>query len=172
MEKGGSILAKRRKKKRSIGAQLKYEVYGILIITISMIALAGEAAVGRALSRLFGVILGKFYFVLAIVGIIVGLAVMIKRAWPKGWSSRKTGLVLAVLALTLSSSISHINARYMGLDETGITGKLIFQTLDLELRTQLFSSEPQTEQSIRSLSISGGYVGAVQYSLLFMLFGY
>lgn len=165
-------MAKRRKKKRSIGAQLKYEVYGILIITISMIALAGEAAVGRALSRLFGVILGKFYFVLAIVGIIVGLAVMIKRAWPKGWSSRKTGLVLAVLALTLSSSISHINARYMGLDETGITGKLIFQTLDLELRTQLFSSEPQTEQSIRSLSISGGYVGAVQYSLLFMLFGY
>jgi len=165
-------LAKKRRKKRSLGAQLKYEVYGILIITISMIALAGEAAVGRALSRLFGIILGKFYFVLAIVGIIIGLTVMIKRAWPKGWTSRKTGIVLAVLALTLSSSISHINARYMGLDEAGITGKMIFKTLDQELRTQLFASEQQSDQSIRSLSISGGYVGAIQYSLLFMLFGY
>jgi len=165
-------LAKKRKKKRSIGSQLKYEVYGILIITISMIALAGEAAVGRALSRLFGIILGKFYFVLAIVGIIVGLAVMVKRAWPKGWTSRKTGIVLAVLALTLSSSISHINARYMGLDDAGITGKMIFKTLDQELRTQLFASELEPDHSIRSLSISGGYVGAIQYSLLFMLFGY
>lgn len=165
-------MAKKRKKKRSIGAQLKYEVYGILIITISMIALSGEAAVGRALSRLFGVILGKFYFALAITGIVVGLAVMIKRAWPRGWSQRKSGILIAILALTLSSSISHINARYMGLDDAAVTGRMIFKTLDQELRTQLFASELQNNQSIRDLSISGGYVGAVQYSLLFMLFGY
>ncbi|GIP14614.1 hypothetical protein J40TS1_02560 [Paenibacillus montaniterrae] len=165
-------MAKKRKKKRSIGAQLKYEVYGILIITISMIALSGEAAVGRALSRLFGVILGKFYFVLAIVGIVVGLAVMIKRTWPTGWSQRKTGVVIAVLALALSSSISHINSRYMGLDDAAVTGRMIFTTLDQELRAQLFATELQNNQSIRDLSISGGYVGALQYSLLFMLFGY
>ncbi|MFC6331103.1 DNA translocase FtsK [Paenibacillus septentrionalis] len=166
-------MAKKRKKKRSIGAQLKYEVYGILIITISMIALSGEAAVGRALSRFFGIILGKFYFVLAIAGIIIGLSVMIKRAWPKGWTSRKTGIVIAVLAFTLSSSISHINARYMGLDDAAVTGSMIFKTLDEELRSQLFASNVDGQQpSIRDLSISGGYVGALQYSLLFMLFGY
>lgn len=165
-------MVKKRKKKRSLGSQLKYEVYGILIITISMIALSGEAAVGRALSRLFGVVLGKFYFVLAITGIVIGLAVMVKRNWPKGWSQRRTGILLAVLALTLSSSISHINARYMGLDDAAVTGRMIFQTLDQELRSQLFTTELGQNQSIRDLSISGGYVGAIQYSLLFMLFGF
>lgn len=162
-------MAKKRKKKRSIGTQLKYEVYGILIITLSMIALSGEATVGRALSKLFGLILGKFYFALAIAGVVVGLAVMVKRAWPKGWTTRKTGLIILLLALTLSSSISHLNARYMGLDDSSITGGIVFKTLDSEIRSQLFS---ETQASIRDLSISGGYVGAIQYSLLFMLFGY
>ncbi|MCR8656319.1 FtsK/SpoIIIE family DNA translocase [Paenibacillus endoradicis] len=165
-------MAKKRKKKRSFGSQLKYEVYGILIITISMIALSGEATVGQALSKLFGVFLGKFYFALAIAGIIVGLAVMVKRAWPSGWSTRKTGVVILLLSLTLSSSISHINARYMGLDNSSITGSIIMKTLDQEIRSQLFDTEMTQGTSIRDLSISGGYVGAIQYSLLFMLFGY
>lgn len=137
-----------------------------------MIALSGEATVGRALSKLFGVILGKFYFALAITGIIVGLVVMIKRAWPSGWSTRRTGFVVLLLALTLSSSISNINARYMGLEDSSITGKVIMNTLSNELRSQLFETELPQEASIRDLSISGGYVGAIQYSLLFMLFGY
>ncbi|HIW31890.1 MAG TPA: DNA translocase FtsK [Candidatus Paenibacillus intestinavium] len=137
-----------------------------------MIALSGEATVGQALSKLFGVILGKFYFALAIAGIVVGLTVMIKRAWPSGWSTRKTGLIIAILALTLSSSISHINARYMGLDNGSITGSVIMKTLDKEIRSQLFDTQLSQDHSIRDLSISGGYVGAIQYSLLFMLFGY
>lgn len=147
-------------------------MYGILIITVSIIALSGEATVGRALSKLFGLFLGKFYFALAIAGVLVGLAVMVKRAWPKGWSSRKTGIVILLMALTLSSSISHISARYMGLEDSSVTGGLIMKTLDSELRTQLFGDHPDPNASIRDLSISGGYVGALQYSLLFMLFGY
>jgi len=137
-----------------------------------MIALSGEATVGQALSKLFGVFLGKFYFALAIAGVIVGLAVMVKRAWPSGWSTRKTGVVILLLSLTLSSSISHINARYMGLDNSSITGSIIMKTLDQEIRSQLFDTEMAQGTSIRDLSISGGYVGAIQYSLLFMLFGY
>jgi len=151
---------------------LKYEVYGILIITISIIALSGEAAVGRALSKLFGLFLGKFYFALAICGVLFGLAVMIKRSWPNGWSTRKTGFVILVMALTLSSSISQINSRYMGIEDTAITGQFIMKTLDTELRTQLFMDEGSEKWSIQEKSISGGYVGALQFSLLFMLFGY
>ena len=71
---------KRKRKKTSLGASLKYEVYGILLITVSVIALSGEATVGRSLSKLFGLLLGKFYFVLALVGIYIGLVVMVKRS--------------------------------------------------------------------------------------------
>ncbi|RIX51887.1 DNA translocase FtsK [Paenibacillus nanensis] len=165
-------MAKKRRKKKSIGAQLKYEVYGILLITISIIALSGEAAVGRALSKLFGLVLGKFYFVLALIGIYVGLVVMVKRAWPKTWSSRRTGLVILVLAFTLSSSISEMNMRYAGVDREALSSGVILSTLGSDLRDQLITVAPEDDVSIRDKSISGGYAGAIQYAMLFMLFGY
>lgn len=164
-------MAKKRRKK-SIGSQLKYEVYGILLITISIIALSGEAAVGRALSKLFGLVLGKFYFVLALIGIYVGLVVMVKRAWPKTWSSRRTGLLILVLAFTLSSSISEMNMRFAGVDREALSSGVILSELGSDLRDQLISVAPENDVSIREKSISGGYAGAIQYSMLFMLFGY
>ncbi|RJE86811.1 DNA translocase FtsK [Paenibacillus sp. 1011MAR3C5] len=165
-------MAKKKRRKKSIGAQLKYEVYGILLITISIIALSGEAAVGRALSKLFGLALGKFYFVLALIGVYVGLTVMVKRAWPKSWSSRRTGLLILVLAFTLSSSISEVNLRFEGVDRDALSGGVIMSTLGTDLRDQLISVSPANDVSIRDKTISGGYIGAIQYSLLFMLFGY
>ncbi|MFD0587522.1 DNA translocase FtsK [Paenibacillus sp. GCM10027627] len=165
-------MAKKKRRKKSFGAQLKYEVYGILLITISVIALSGEATVGRALSKLFGLMLGKFYFVLALVGVYVGLTVMVKRAWPKQWSSRKTGLLILVLGFTLSSSISEINLRFAGLERETLSGGVILSSLGGDLKEQLITVSPENDVSIRDKTISGGYIGAIQYSMLFMLFGY
>ncbi|MGM0880816.1 MAG: DNA translocase FtsK 4TM domain-containing protein [Bacillota bacterium] len=163
-------MAKKKRRKKSIGANLKYEVYGILLITISIIALSGEAAVGRSLSKLFGLVLGKFYFVLALVGVFVGLAVMVRRAWPKGWTNKRTGLLILVLAFTLMSSISEIDQKLVPTEE--LSGGTILAQLSTDLRTQLISVSAANDQSIREKDISGGYVGAIQYSLFFSLFGY
>lgn len=163
-------MAKKKRRKKSIGANLKYEVYGILLITISIIALSGEAAVGRSLSKLFGLVLGKFYFVLALIGVFVGLAVMIRRAWPKGWTNKRTGLLILVLAFTLMSSISEIDQKLRPTVE--LSGGTILAQLSTDLRTQLISVSAANDQSIREKDISGGYVGAIQYSLFFSLFGY
>ncbi|MDQ6419195.1 DNA translocase FtsK [Paenibacillus sp. LHD-117] len=167
-------MAKKKGRKKSIGAQLKYEVYGILIITVSIIALSGEATVGRALSKLFGLFLGKFYFVLALVGIYIGLTVMVKRAWPRGWTNRRTGLLILVLAFTLSSSISDINARFQGVERETLSGGVILGTLSQGLQDQLLSSSSEgvDEVSIQDKPISGGYVGALLFAMLFSLFGY
>lgn len=164
-------MAKKRRKKKSIGAALKYEVYGILLITISIIALSGEAAVGRALSRLFGLVLGKYYFVLALVGVFVGLHVMVKRAWPRGWTNRRTGLLLLLLALVLSSSIAEINQRLEVLDREDMSGAIVLRSLGEQLQEELLSSSSQ-QVPIREKAISGGYAGALIYSMLFSLFGY
>jgi S-DNA-T family DNA segregation ATPase FtsK/SpoIIIE len=163
-------LAKKRRRKKTIGTNLKYEVYGILLITISIIALSGEASVGRSLSKLFGLVLGKFYFVLALIGIVIGLAVMIKRAWPKGWTNRRTGLFILVLAFTLMSSISEIEQK---LNPTvDLTGTKIFRQLSSDLQLSLISVPAANDLPIRDKEISGGYIGAIQYSLFFSLFGY
>ncbi|WP_028610975.1 FtsK/SpoIIIE family DNA translocase [Paenibacillus harenae] len=163
-------MAKKRRRKKTIGATLKYEVYGILLITISIIALSGEAAVGRSLSKLFGLVLGKFYFVLALVGIFIGLAVMVKRAWPRGWTNKRTGLLILVLAFALMSSISEIDQKLGPAAE--LTGGLILDQLSSDLNASLINVAAVNDVPIRDKQISGGYVGAVQYSLFFSLFGY
>lgn len=163
-------MAKKKRRKKTIGSNLKYEVYGILLITISIIALSGEAAVGRSLSKLFGLVLGKFYFVLAIIGIVIGLAVMIKRTWPKGWTNKRTGLFILVLAFTLMSSISEIDQKLT--PTVDLTGTMIFRQLSSDLQISLISVPVENDLPIRDKQISGGYVGAIQYSLFFSLFGY
>ncbi|WP_234973027.1 hypothetical protein [Paenibacillus vortex] len=85
-------MAKRkRKKKAAFAAVLKYEIYGIVLMTLSVIALSGEAPVGRSLSKMSGYLLGKYYFIIPLIGIYYGLMVMIHRKWPKRWNSRRTG---------------------------------------------------------------------------------
>jgi DNA segregation ATPase FtsK/SpoIIIE and related proteins len=168
--RGDGTLAKKRRKKKSIATQLKYEVYGILLITVSVIALSGEATVGRSLSKLFGLFLGKFYFVLALVGIYVGLVVMVKRAWPRGWTNRRTGLLVFVLALTLSSSIAEIDRKL--LPTVDLTGGEILHQLTTDMSDELLTFNGSDDRPISQRAISGGYIGAVEYSMLFTLFGY
>ncbi|PWW06457.1 S-DNA-T family DNA segregation ATPase FtsK/SpoIIIE [Paenibacillus cellulosilyticus] len=165
-------MAKRRRKARkSIGESLKYEIYGILLITLSVIALSGEAAVGRSLSKLFGLLLGKYYFVIALVGVYVGLTVMVKRAWPKGWSSRKTGILVLILGLTLWSSIAEIDRKFDPVDSAvEMTASSILHQLGSDLQGQLLSPEAPSG-SVMSRDIAGGYAGAVQYTILYALFG-
>ncbi|MBP3965195.1 FtsK/SpoIIIE family DNA translocase [Paenibacillus lignilyticus] len=161
---------KKKKRKSSIGTSLKYEVYGILLITVSVIALSGEATVGRSLSKLFGLMLGKFYFVLPLVGIYVGLIVMMKRAWPTGWSTRKTGFLLAVLACTLWSSVAVMDLKTE--PTGGLTASYILSQLGSDIRGTLMTSAQQTQVDGVVPTVSGGYAGAIQYTLLYWLFGY
>ncbi|MFF2482589.1 DNA translocase FtsK 4TM domain-containing protein [Paenibacillus sp. NPDC058071] len=132
--------------------------------------MSGEAAVGRSLSKLFGLFLGKWYFALALVGVYVGLAVMVKRAWPKGWSNRRTGILLFVLALTLYSSIADVDQSLRPAAE--LTGGSILSTLNENIRQELLVFDATDSRPMTERAISGGYVGAIQYSMLYALFGY
>jgi S-DNA-T family DNA segregation ATPase FtsK/SpoIIIE len=163
-------LAKRRKKKVSFGTSLKYEVYGILLITISIIAISGEAAVGRSLSKLFGFLLGKHYYLLALAGIWIGLYVMIKRTWPRGWTSRRSGFVLVTLSMALWSSMAAMDSS-LGLLSSLTPSSIVSQSKN-QLMELLWQVEPAPDTRIFNLDIGGGMVGALQYSMLYWLFGY
>lgn len=165
-----TLLAKRRKKKKvTLSSILKYEIYGIILITLSVIALSGEATVGWSLSKMFGLLLGRFYFVVPLVGIYYGLMVMINRKWPNRWNMRKSGLLLVVFALTLMSSISSIESKLAPI--SGLTSGNIFAQAQSDLHGDLLRSSGQIEHSMMDKDIGGGYVGAIQYSALFWLFG-
>jgi len=165
-----TFLAKRRKKKKAIlSSILKYEIYGIILITLSVIALSGEATVGWSLSKIFGLLLGSFYFVVPLIGVYYGLMVMINRKWPNRWNTRKSGLLLVVLALTLMSSISSIERKLAPIPD--LSSSRILAQAQSDLHGGLLTSTDQIEHSMMDKDIGGGYVGAIQYTALFWLFG-
>ncbi|WP_314586214.1 DNA translocase FtsK [Paenibacillus terrigena] len=162
-------MARRKKKKNLFSSSLKYEIYGIIWITLSVIALAGEATVGRSLTKMFGLVLGKFYFVLPLVGVYVGLYVMVKRKWPLGWSARRSGLLIIVIAMALMSTIWTIDHKLT--PTVDVTASRIIAQIHSDMKTELLSPGLTQNGSIYQKQISGGYVGAFSYSVLFWLFG-
>jgi len=169
---GDGILARKKKKKQSFSKSLKYEIYGILLITCSVIALAGGAAFGRSLSKISGLLLGKWYFFIPLVFIYIGLSVMIKRQWPSGWNSRKSGIMVIILALTMISTVHAVEQRILptATDEVsaGYILKDIHNALNLEL---VQATDTGTAGTMLQKDISGGYIGAILYCTLFVLFG-
>lgn len=160
---------KKKKRKSTLGGVLKYEIYGIILITLSVIALSGEATVGRSLSKMFGLLLGKFYFVIPLIGIFYGLMVMIHRKWPASWNLRKSGLVLLVLALTLMSTISAMEQKLGPMDL--LNASEVMNQIHIDLQTELLRADETSNASMLGRDISGGYIGAVEYAVLLWLFG-
>lgn len=164
-------MAKRKKKKKKalLGSVLKYEIYGILLITISVIALSGEAAVGRSLSSMAGYLLGRFYFVLPLVGIFYGLMVMIHRRWPSTWNSRHTGVLLLLLSMCLMSTISAMEQK-LGPLSLLHPGNVMTQ-IHNDLSGSLSPGSNESLVFMLGKDISGGYVGGLIYAALLWLFG-
>lgn len=160
-------MAKRRKKKDSLKTSLKYEVYGILIIIFSVITIADEASVGRALANISGYILGNFYFFIPIFFIYAGLHAMVKRHWPSGWSYRQTGVVLIIIGIVVSTSISHVEQKLAPAGE--YSSVQIIKSAKTELNEQLLA--PKTNKNIFKKDLGGGYLGALLHALFYFLFG-
>ncbi|WP_243895987.1 DNA translocase FtsK [Paenibacillus sp. F411] len=170
MASGVTLLAKRKRKKRAVFASvLKYEIYGIILMTLSVIALSGEAPVGRSLSKMSGYVLGKYYFVIPLIGIYYGLMVMIHRKWPKVWNSRRTGVLLLLLALTLMSTISAMEAKLAPIGQ--FTSGNVLSQIHSDLQGELLYAESDGNHPVLGKDIGGGYVGALQLSALLLFFG-
>lgn len=160
-------MAKRRKKSGrngSISTQLKFELYGILILIFAVIALSHEGSVARSLMYLFRFFLGVFDWVIPVFFIYIGLHVMIRRGWPHGWTARKSGFLLIVLGFLIMNHIT----MFQLLDPNGefttaswIVGQTWSSLLD--------GLSPQNQQ-VLSNQVGGGMIGAVLYACLFFLF--
>lgn len=139
-------------------------------MTLSVIALSGEAPVGRSLSKMSGYLLGKYYFIIPLIGIYYGLMVMIHRKWPKRWNSRRTGVLLLVLSLTLMSSIAGLESKLAPIGQLNASNAMsqIHSDLQGEL---LHAGADDGHHPVMGRDISGGYIGALQFAFLLMLFG-
>lgn len=158
-------MARSRKKGKSLQTNLKFELYGILILTFSVIALSRVGSVARSVTYLLRFLIGSWDFVIPLVFIYIGLYVMVKREWPGWWSTRKAGLFLFVLGLLLKYHISLFHNLYPNGDYTA--PMVLAQTWQ-----RMLDALPVAVQSgaLSAYDVGGGMVGAIVYALLYFLF--
>ncbi|MBP1155945.1 MULTISPECIES: DNA translocase FtsK [unclassified Paenibacillus] len=158
-------MSKKRKRGKGLKTNLKFELYGILILTLSIIALSREGSVARALTYLFRFLIGTWDFVIPLVFIYAALYAMMKRGWPIWRTSRKGGLLLIVLSLLLMSHISLFAQLYEKAEFTA--GQIWSQTWI----SMVDGLEPTMQgQEILTAGVGGGMIGAFLYSVLYYLF--
>lgn len=161
-------MAKAKKKKKAAAkTSLRYELYGIIILILSVIALSGGGRVARVLTYMFRFLIGTSDKVIPIIFIYIGLYVMMKRAWPTSWSRWKTGVVFGLLgwvALNHITMLGSINSN----EDLKVPADII-RTTWFTMQNGL---EPDVDAAILPMHVGGGIIGALLYATLYFLFGY
>nr|WP_261807837.1 hypothetical protein [Paenibacillus sp. N3.4] len=160
-------MAKRKKKAKAIKTSLLFELYGILILIFSVIALAQQGHVGNSLTYLFRFFIGTWYSLIPLIFIYVALYAMIKRAWPPLVTPKKAGILLFILGLLIKNHIDLFAQLY---PEGGFaSGKVISSTWQAML---LGLQNNEAGRASLEHGIGGGMIGALMYSILYFLFDY
>ncbi|MBP1961047.1 DNA translocase FtsK [Paenibacillus aceris] len=160
-------MAKRKKKSKALKTSLLFELYGILILIFSVIALAHQGHVGNSLIYLFRFFVGTWYSLVPLIFIYVALYAMIKRAWPQMVTPKKAGILLFILGLLIKNHIDLFAQLY---PDGGFTsGKIISSTWDAMLEGL---HPTDAGRAALEHGIGGGMIGGVLYSILYFLFDY
>ncbi|GIP33131.1 DNA translocase FtsK [Paenibacillus sp. J2TS4] len=160
-------MAKKRKKNAGMKLAIKYELYGIAILILSVIALSRQGSVARALTYLFRFMIGVLDFVIPLIFIYIAVFVMINRAWPRKWSSKKTGLVLILAGLIIMNHMSMMKI----IDPLGDTLKSSYIVSETWERMTDGLRAGEDSPGILNREVGGGMVGAFLYAALYLLFG-
>lgn len=156
-----------KKSSKAVKQVLKYELYGIIVIALSVISLSREGSVSRALTYMFRFLVGEMDFVIPVGAVYVGLYCMVKRAWPSEWTFRKTGILCLLLGFVLMNHMTMFETLDPNEDFRmpsyilGETWRTMTEGLSLS----------HNGTSILQNNIGGGMIGALLYALLYFLFG-
>lgn len=147
---------KKRKKKqaRETKNEIMFEIYGIVILSLSFITIASYGAIGRNLTYLSRFIMGTWDFIVPLLGIWLAIYIMANQKWPSDWSPRWTGIVLVLIALL---TFNH----YLTFKTFDANAGIIDHTWYLLL---------EERNSQLPMDIGSGMIGAFSYALLHFLF--
>ncbi len=137
---------------------LKFEVYGLIIIAICLIALTRFGWIGELFFGVFRFFAGNWDFLFPITGIVIALYMMVKRTWPTLRTSKWTGYWLLVFSLLIFQHLQFSDLEGMSiLKETW--------NAFVDDRAQLAQGEVPTTR------VGGGMTGAVGLLVFSYLFG-
>jgi S-DNA-T family DNA segregation ATPase FtsK/SpoIIIE len=163
--KEGGCMAKRKKKQtrpKKMNPEILFEIYGFIIIALSLITLASYGAIGRNLTYLARFVIGAWDFIIPLSAIGVAVYIMIKRKWPNEWSPRLTGAILILIAMLI---LNH-SLTFEKLEANGVsTTESFFSIIDITWEILLKERTTEIHQDV-----GGGMVGAIIFTLTYFLF--
>ena len=152
-------MAKKKTQKDNNKKKATYtnELYGLLLVVLSLIGLITDGFLGTLLQKFACFLIGNFYMVLLLATLLIGVYIIAKRDVPKFLSSRFIGFYIIVIALLAFAHIGYAT-RHNGVD-------IITKTLDNI--TAVFSLKTINAMN----NLGGGMIGAVFAALFDSLLG-
>ncbi len=160
----GEKMVKKKRRKTKTTAQLKrtlkFEIIGLILIGLSIMAIAQLGAFGQALSLVARFFMGEWQILLLIGLFVIGIYFMWKRDIPYLWSRQLVGLYFIIGSFLL---LSHVTL-FTLLAEGGP-----FEKPSVILNTwELFWMEASGSSS--SNDLGGGIIGAILFAVFHFLF--
>lgn len=151
---------KQRKKKNNWQDRLKFEIAGLLLLTLSIIALADLGFVGKAIISLFRFFTGEWFIICILLLAIVSVYIFWNKELPKVFTRKLIGCYFIFGSILL---LSHIKLFY-NLSKGGsfVSPSVILNTWEL------FFMEVRGEVSTHDLG--GGMIGAILFATSYYLF--
>jgi DNA segregation ATPase FtsK/SpoIIIE, S-DNA-T family len=148
------------KKKNTLKTTVQYELAGLALLALAIIAMADLGAVGKATVMFFRFFSGEWYM-LSLIGLVIfSIYIMWKRSLPFIFHTKLIGTYLIISAILLLSHVTLFELLSNG-------GK--FENPSVIKNTfDLFVMEAKGETSTTDLG--GGMIGAVMFALFYYLF--
>ena len=147
---------KKKRRQQVLKQEMLFEIYGILILALSLITLASFGAIGRNLIFLSRFLVGTWNFLIPLFGVGFSFYIMMKRRWPQTWTPQMTGITLILLA---ALTYQHV---------------VMFQNIPIrhsqEIIDQTWNMLMVDRSSRTPAEIGGGMIGAILYALFHYLF--
>jgi DNA segregation ATPase FtsK/SpoIIIE, S-DNA-T family len=149
-----------RKKNNTLKTTVQYELAGLALLALAIIAMADLGAVGKATVMFFRFFSGEWYM-LNLVGLVIfSIYIMWKRSLPFIFHTKLIGIYLIFSAILLLSHVTLFELLSNG-------GK--FENPSVIKNTfDLFVMEAKGETSTTDLG--GGMIGAIMFALFYYLF--
>jgi DNA segregation ATPase FtsK/SpoIIIE, S-DNA-T family len=139
---------------------VQYELTALIILSLSIIAMAKLGAVGKALVLFFRFWMGEWYMLSLIGLVILSAYLMWKRSLPFLFHPKLIGMYLVISATLL---LSHITLFHLLLE-----GGKFKEPSVIKNTWELFVMEIKGQTS--STDLGGGMIGAVMFALCYYLF--
>lgn len=139
---------------------LRFELIGLFLLALTLIAMAGLGAVGQALVLVVRLFIGEWYMLCLIGMVILSVYIIWKREMPPLVTRQLIGTYLIILSILLFSHVTLFEN--LSKNGTFTDPSVIMNTWDLYMLEA-------TGQSNHS-DLGGGMIGAIMFAMFYYLF--